>query len=171
MEEREKPAQVGREERGRAFIPVRRRTDSLKNCQQLRASFLPSFLPTLLLLVPLSRVFIRLNEIYLFISLSLLLEKRDRSSIDRYREFIAFRTIFSRVGVNSNPWLVRGRQKGSRWRRERGKKGKTRRKRLRVETFSARVKGSHYRERESWRKGRRGVRIVVFPRNRPVHTY
>lgn len=81
MEEREKPAQVGREERGRAFIPVRRRTDSLKNCQQLRASFLPSFLPTLLLLVPLSRVFICLNEIYLFISLSL--EKRDRSSIDR----------------------------------------------------------------------------------------
>lgn len=168
MEEREKPAQVGREERGRAFIPVRRRTDSLKNCQQLRASFLPSFLPTLLLLVPLSRVFICLNEIYLFISLSCLKSEIDHRSI----EFIVCRTIFSRVGVNSNPnpWLVRGRQKGSRWRRERGKKGKTRRKRLRVETFSARVKGSHYRERESWRKGRR-VRIVVFPRNRPVHTY
>lgn len=33
------------EERRRAFIPVRRRTDSLKNCQQLPC-FLPSFLPS-----------------------------------------------------------------------------------------------------------------------------
>ena len=156
---------MGREERGRAFIPVRRRTDSLKNCQQLRASFLPSFLPTSSR-SSFSRL--RLPKRNLFIYLSLLKSEIDHRSI----EFIVFRTIFSRVGVNSNPnpWLVRGRQKGSRWRRERGKKGKTRRKRLRVETFSARVKGSHYRERESWRKGRR-VRIVVFPRNRPVHTY
>ena len=157
---------MGREERGRAFIPVRRRTDSLKNCQQLRASFLPSFLPSY---SPSSRSsFSRLHlpkrNLFIYLSLS----RKARSIIDRSN--LSSSGLFSLESVLTQ---IRGWLEGDKKVRgggERGKKGKTRRKRLRVETFSARVKGSHYRERESWRKGRR-VRIVVFPRNRPVHTY
>lgn len=78
MEEREKPAQVGREERGRAFIPVRRRTDSLKNCQQLRASFLPSFLPTSSR-SSFSRLHLPKRNLFIYLSLS----RKARSIIDR----------------------------------------------------------------------------------------